>query len=111
MVKMKIPEYPAGREVVFTANDVTMQSGSFCVPEDDLYYKASKFACKNQLPRVYLACNAGAKISLVDNLQPKIKIKLFDKNALQKVFEYLYLSLCHRQDFFTTAMMRTETDA
>jgi len=92
LVKMKTPEYPEGREVVFIANDVTVQSGSFGVPEDDLYYKASEFARKNQLPRVYLACNAGARIGLVDSLKPKFKIKFVDENAPQKGFEYLYLT-------------------
>ena len=41
VVKMKTPEYPEGREVVVIANDVTVQSGSFGVEEDELYYKAS----------------------------------------------------------------------
>ena len=30
---MKTPQYPEGREVVFIANDVTVQSGSFGVQE------------------------------------------------------------------------------
>ncbi|KAH8078525.1 acetyl-CoA carboxylase [Aureococcus anophagefferens] len=38
----KTPEYPEGREVVIVANDVTYQSGSFGVSEDDFFYKALK---------------------------------------------------------------------
>ena len=38
---MKTPEYPEGREVVRIANDVTVQSGSFGVKEDELDHKAS----------------------------------------------------------------------
>ena len=35
--KMKTPEYPQGRELVIIANDVTFQSGSFGVKEDDFF--------------------------------------------------------------------------
>ena len=34
---MKTPEYPQGRELVIIANDVTFQSGSFGVKEDDFF--------------------------------------------------------------------------
>jgi acetyl-CoA carboxylase/biotin carboxylase 1 len=91
LVKMKTPEYPEGREVVFVANDVTVQSGSFGVEEDEFYYKASQFARARKLPRVYIACNAGARIGLVDELKSKINIKFVDENNPSKGFEYLYL--------------------
>lgn len=92
LVKMKTPEYPEGREVVVIANDVTVQSGSFGVEEDELYYKASTFAREHKLPRVYIACNAGARIGLVDELKSKINIKFNDPQNPNKGFEYLYLS-------------------
>jgi len=92
LVKMKTPEYPEGREVVFVANDVTVQSGSFGVEEDELYYKASVYARERGLPRVYIACNAGARIGLVDELKSKINIKFNDPSNPNKGFEYLYLS-------------------
>jgi len=92
LVNMKTPEYPEGREVVFIANDVTVQSGSFGVPEDDLYFKASQFARVRGLPRVYIACNAGARIGLVDELKPKFEVKFIDEANPAKGFEYLYLS-------------------
>lgn len=41
---MKTPQYPAGRDVVVIANDVTVQSGSFGVQEDEFFFKASEFA-------------------------------------------------------------------
>lgn len=91
-VTMKTPEYPEGREVVFIANDVTVQSGSFGVEEDELYYKASVYAREKKLPRVYIACNAGARIGLVDELKPKLQIKFNDESNPTKGFEYLYLS-------------------
>jgi acetyl-CoA carboxylase/biotin carboxylase 1 len=90
-VKMKTPEYPEGREVVVIANDVTVQSGSFGVQEDELYYKASVYARERKLPRLYLACNAGARIGLVDELKPKLQIKFVDEANPSKGFEYLYL--------------------
>jgi len=92
VVNMKTPEYPEGREVVFIANDVTVQSGSFGVEEDDHYFKASKYAREHGLPRVYIACNAGARIGLVDELKPKFQIKFVDEAAPNKGFEYLYLT-------------------
>merc|ERR1711937_483050 len=80
-----------GREVVFIANDVTVQSGSFGVPEDEIFYKASKYARENKMPRVYIACNSGARIGLVEDLKPKFNIKFVDEANPSKGFEYLYL--------------------
>lgn len=91
-VTMKTPEYPEGRDVVFIANDVTVQSGSFGVPEDEVFFKASKYARENKLPRVYIACNSGARIGLVDDLKPKFNIKFIDEASPSKGFEYLYLT-------------------
>jgi len=92
LVNMKTPEYRDGRDVIFVANDVTVQSGSFGVEEDDHYFKASEFARQRGLPRVYIACNAGARIGLVDELKPKFQIKFVDVGSPNKGFEYLYLS-------------------
>merc|ERR1719261_2239121 len=92
IVKMKTPEYPEGRDVVFIANDVTVQSGSFGVPEDEIFFKASKYARERKIPRVYIACNAGARIGLVDDLKPKFNIKFVDEANPSKGFEYLYLT-------------------
>ena len=92
VVSMKTPEYPEGRDVVFIANDVTVKSGSFGVEEDEIYYKASQYARANKLPRVYIACNAGARIGLYDGLKEKINLKFIDSENPSKGFEYLYLS-------------------
>ena len=91
-VTMKTPEYPKGRDVVFIANDVTVKSGSFGVQEDELYYKASKYARENGLPRVYIACNAGARIGLYEDLKDKIKVKYYDEQSPTKGYDYIYLS-------------------
>jgi acetyl-CoA carboxylase/biotin carboxylase 1 len=92
LVNMKTPEYPSGRKVVFISNDVTVQSGSFGVPEDDLFFKASKFARMNKIPRVYISCNSGARIGLVEDLKPKFNIKFVDDASPSKGFKYLYLT-------------------
>lgn len=89
---MKTPEYPEGRDVVFVANDVTVQSGSFGVEEDDFYFAASEYARKLKIPRVYIACNAGARIGLVDELKPLFQVKFTDNNNPAKGFDYLYLT-------------------
>ena len=52
LVNMKTPEYPEGREVIFVANDVTVQSGSFGADEDEHYLKASKLARASGLLRM-----------------------------------------------------------
>jgi acetyl-CoA carboxylase/biotin carboxylase 1 len=91
LLDMKTPEYPEGREVVLIANDVTVQSGSFGVEEDEFFYKASKMARAKKLPRLYISCNSGARIGLVDELKGKLNIKFVDENNPAKGFQYLYL--------------------
>lgn len=90
-VTMKTPEYPMGRDVVFISNDVTVQSGSFGVPEDEVFFKASEYARKLKIPRVYISCNSGARIGLVESLKPKFKIKFIDDSSPSKGFKYLFL--------------------
>jgi acetyl-CoA carboxylase/biotin carboxylase 1 len=91
VLNMKTPEYPEGREVVLIANDVTVQSGSFGVEEDEFFYKASKMARAKKLPRLYISCNSGARIGLVDELKGKLNIKFVDEANPAKGFQYLYL--------------------
>ncbi len=55
---LKTPNYPEGREVVFIANDVTVQSGSFGVKEDDFFYKVSDLMwCFNAMVDVVYCCD------------------------------------------------------
>lgn len=92
LVTMKTPEYPSGREIVLIANDITVQSGSFAVEEDEVYFKASEFARERRIPRVYISCNAGARIGLYEELKSKLNIKFADPLNPAKGFEYLYVS-------------------
>jgi acetyl-CoA carboxylase/biotin carboxylase 1 len=92
-VLMKTPEYPIeGREVVFVANDVTVQSGSFGMKEDAFFEAVSKYARANKLPRVYIACNSGARIGLVEQLKPLFKVAWKDEADPTLGFDYLYLT-------------------
>ena len=77
-IRMKTPEYPAGREIVIVGNDCTFMSGSFGVKEDDYYDAISKYARKIGLPRVYIASNSGARIGLVEELKPYFKVAWID---------------------------------
>lgn len=46
------PEYPAGRNLVLIANDITCFIGSFSIKEDALFCAASEFAREKKIPRV-----------------------------------------------------------
>ena len=42
--------------------------------EDQFFKKASEYARHHGLPRVYIACNSGARVGLVEELLPKLRI-------------------------------------
>ncbi|GHP11480.1 carboxyl transferase domain [Pycnococcus provasolii] len=89
---LKTPEYPAGREIVLIGNDCTYQSGSFGVSEDDVFAAASKYARETGLPRLYISCNAGARIGLVESLKSEIQAEFVDPADPTSGLKYLYLS-------------------
>jgi acetyl-CoA carboxylase/biotin carboxylase 1 len=89
---LRTPQYPAGREVVLVANDTTFQSGSFGVPEDEFFFKASEMARARGIPRVYIACNSGARIGLVEELKPFIKVAWNDAANPSLGFKHIYLT-------------------
>lgn len=95
---MKTPQYPDGRDVVVIANDVTVQSGSFGVLEDEFFFKASEYAREQGLPRVFISCNSGARIGLVEDLKPKFQVAWKDDNNPSLGFDYLYLP----EDIYTS---------
>ena len=71
---------------------MTVQSGSFGVQEDEFFYRASEFARHHGLPRVFLSCNSGARIGLVEELKPKFQVAWKDEAVPAMGFEYLYLT-------------------
>lgn len=89
---MKTPEYPKGRRVVVISNDITYQIGSFGPEEDEYYYRATQFARKHGLPRVYLSANSGARIGLADEVMALFDVAWREPGKPEKGFDYLYLS-------------------
>ena len=88
---MKTPEYPLGRDMILIANDMTVQSGSFGVKEDYFFFKASEYARKRGLPRIFISCNSGARIGLVEDIKSKFKVAWNDDANPSSGFKYLYL--------------------
>ncbi|KAH8045219.1 acetyl-CoA carboxylase [Aureococcus anophagefferens] len=67
----------------------TNKSGSFGVPEDDVYKAASVYAGPGH-PRIYVACNSGAHRPR-EELKPKFKVKWNNEANPGQGFEYVYL--------------------
>ena len=88
---MSTPECPAGREIILIINDVTLQNGSFGVREDELFARATEFAQRRGIPRVFVTANTGARIGLVDEVRSKFRVQW--KNSLNPSsgMEFLYL--------------------
>lgn len=91
-LRIKTPDHPEGREVILIGNDVTFQGGSFGVKEHRLYAAASAYARKHKLPRIYIACNSGARIGLYDKIKHKIKVRWIDPENPHLGVESLALS-------------------
>ncbi|XP_004636404.1 acetyl-CoA carboxylase 2 [Octodon degus] len=88
----KTPEYPEGRDVIVISNDITFRIGSFGVPEDMVYLRASELARAQGIPKIYLAANSGARIGLADEIKPMFQVAWVDPKDPQKGFKYLYLT-------------------
>merc|ERR1719201_2629017 len=74
-------------------------SGSFGVKEDDFYFAVSQYARDNNIPRVFLACNSGARIGLVEELKPYFKVAWIDDANPGMGFKYLYLTEADYKNF------------
>lgn len=51
--------------------------------------QVTEYARKRGLPRVYIACNSGARVGLVEELMPMLQVKWKDVEDPAKGFEYL----------------------
>eukprot|EP00929_Paragymnodinium_shiwhaense_P108028 TRINITY_DN74365_c0_g1_i1.p1 TRINITY_DN74365_c0_g1~~TRINITY_DN74365_c0_g1_i1.p1 ORF type:complete len:2071 (+),score=634.24 TRINITY_DN74365_c0_g1_i1:56-6268(+) len=89
---LRTPEYPEGREMILIGNDVTIKAGSFSMLEDDVYQKASEMARARGIPRVYIACNSGARLGAVEELKKHLQVAWVDDKDASKGFEYLYIA-------------------
>ncbi|KAF4723574.1 Acetyl-CoA carboxylase, partial [Perkinsus olseni] len=91
---MKMPEWPAGREVYVVANDITFIQGSFAPKEDDLFYYVSKLARLTGAPRLYIAGNSGARLGIAKEVFARFKVA-WREDSPDEV-DYLYLD---REDY------------
>ncbi|NWY04063.1 ACACB carboxylase, partial [Nothoprocta ornata] len=91
-MKLKTPEYPAGRDIVLICNDITHQIGSFGPEEDSLFLRASQLARAEGVPRVYIAANSGARIGFADEIKHMFHVAWVDPADPYKGFRYLYLT-------------------
>jgi len=86
------PESKDGRDMILIANDITFQSGSFGVIEDEVFQLASEMARDLKIPRFYIAANSGARIGLAEEVKELFKIEWVDPSDSTKGFKYLYLT-------------------
>lgn len=86
------PEFPAGRDIILIANDLTHFLGSFGPKEDFLFYRASERARQLGIPRIYFSANAGARIGLAEEIKGLFKIAWEDESEPEKGFKYIYLT-------------------
>jgi acetyl-CoA carboxylase/biotin carboxylase 1 len=89
---MKTPEYPEGREMMLIGSDITWKAGSFGTIEDEVFCQASQIARAKGIPRVYIACNSGARLGGVEEIKPLIKVAWENPAEPQRGFEYLYIT-------------------
>ena len=88
---MKTPECPAGRTIIVIANDITYKIGSFGIEEDLLFQRASELSRLEQVPRIYISANSGARIGLAEELKFLYHIAWNDPTDTDKGVRYLYL--------------------
>ena len=91
-VQLYTPEYPAGREIVLIANDITYQNGTFGPLEDRVFERASQLARERGVPRVYMAANSGARLGLSDSVKKCVRIQWNDPYDPSRGIAYLWLS-------------------
>ena len=86
------PEAPEGRPLIVICNDITHVIGSFGVEEDVTFKKASEYARKHGIPRLYIAANSGARIGLADEVKQAFRVQWNQADKPHKGFKYLYLT-------------------
>ncbi|VDN04662.1 unnamed protein product [Thelazia callipaeda] len=91
-VRLVVPEYPEGREVIVIANDISHQIGSFSMREHRLYFEASRLSRKEGIPRIYIAANSGARIGLSADLKRHFKVIWKNESNPVEGFDGLYLT-------------------
>lgn len=82
---MCTPEYPAGRDIIVIANDLTVNIGSFGPQEDIVFDLASKEARRRKVPRIYISANSGARIGLAEEIKSLFNVAWEDPSDPEKV--------------------------
>ena len=75
LLTLRTPEWPAGRQVVAIANDITFNSGAFGPREDAIFKAATEFALAERLPVVYLAANSGARVGVANEVKQCLQVR------------------------------------
>lgn len=109
MVTMKTPEAPTGRRAVFIGNDISFQIGTFSVDEDKTYLFASQLARQEGIPRIYVACNSGARLGLCAQVMKLFRVEWIDATDLSQGFQFLYLADPDYQAVKDSVITRPET--
>jgi len=91
LITLKTFEYPAGRQMVLIANDITLKAGSFGTREDVVFKLASDLARERRIPRLYVAANSGARIGVADGVRKRFKVAFKDPEKPENGFDYLYV--------------------
>ncbi|XP_046476133.1 acetyl-CoA carboxylase isoform X3 [Neodiprion pinetum] len=91
-LRLYTPEYPAGRDIILIANDLTFQIGSFGPKEDLVFCRASETARDLGIPRIYFSANSGARIGLAEEVKGLFRISWEDENEPEKGFKYIYVT-------------------
>lgn len=84
-MKLKTPEYPKGRDIVFICNDITHKIGSFGPEEDLVFLRASELARAEGIPRIYISANSGARIGFADEIKHTFQVAWVDPEDPYKV--------------------------
>lgn len=84
-MRFKTREYPEGRDAIVISNDITFRIGSFGLEEDLLYLRASEMARAEGIPKIYLAANSGACISLAEEIKHMFQVAWVDPGDPHKV--------------------------
>ena len=86
----KTNKYTNNIKIVLISNDLKFKHGSFGYQEDIFFQKCSEYSRIYNLPRIYISCNSGARVSLCNDVKNMYKIKWKNNNIKESV-EFLYL--------------------
>lgn len=69
-----------------------MKAGSFGTREDVVFKLASEYARAQNIPRLFVAANSGARIGLSESIKKLFKIAFKDESKPENGFDFLYIT-------------------